>query len=185
MTLGEILVPGVGQFLNARVPLRKKINFFYRNIIIFRPIECQDMLLEIFMSDFLVKNFKKLFLMHFLKMPFCKVGFSVQKFKRGLISLLFIYKIKHHRSNFGMNLTFLCQFWVPIPERSNLSFFDHPLKWPYEVLWTHVIKIVILFRRGRLGLSIIFLLLFWLLVWEESFEQLSHICQKYRFSRSI
>jgi hypothetical protein len=36
--------------------------------------------LEIFLSDYLVKKFKKL--MHPFKMPFCKVGFSVSKFKK-------------------------------------------------------------------------------------------------------
>ena len=131
-------------------------------------------------------------------MPFCKVGFSVPKFKKRPympISKLKSYfankylQNKRNRSYFGMNLMFLCQFWVAIPERSNLSIFDHTFKWSFEVLWMTRIKILILFGRWRLGLSkIIFLLFFWHLVWEESlseFGQLSQICQKSRFSKSI
>jgi hypothetical protein len=37
------------------------------------------------------------------------------------------------RSNFGLNLTILCQFLVAIPDRSNLPMFDHTFKCPYAV----------------------------------------------------
>jgi hypothetical protein len=131
-------------------------------------------------------------------MPFCKVGFSVPKLKKrpfvpnSKLKIIFRYYLstnKHHRSNFGMNLTFLCHLWVAIPERSNLSIFDHPFKCPHEVLWMLRIKIFTLFDRRRSGLSkMLFLLFFWHLVLEESlgkFGEISHICQKYRFSRLI
>ncbi len=115
------------------------------------------------------------------KIPFYKVGFSVPKFKKrpympnSQLTSYFANKYlqnKRNRSNFGTNLTFLCQFWVAIPERSNLSIFDHTFKWPFEVLWMPRIKILILFSRWMLGLSkIIFLLFFWHLVWEESLSE--------------
>jgi hypothetical protein len=58
-------------FYNKRVPLLKKVKkFFHSNIIIRIPIESPDQIitknvvLENFWSDFLVKKFKILFLMH-------------------------------------------------------------------------------------------------------------------------
>ena len=68
--------------------------------------------------------------MHPLKMPFCKVGFSVPKFKKRPYMPISKLKSnfannylqnKRNRSNFGLNLTILCQFLVAIPDRSNLS----------------------------------------------------------------
>ena len=118
-------------------------------------------------------------------MPFCKVGFSVPKFKKRPympISKLKSYfankylQNKRNRSYFGMNLMFLCQFWVAIPERSNLSIFENTFKWSFEVLWMSRIKILILFGRWRSGLSKKnFLLFFWHLVWEESLSEFGRI----------
>ena len=126
----------LGKFFTIRgYPYLKKVNiFFSQNIIICTPIESPDQIitkyvvLEIFWSDFLVKKFKKLFLMHPLKMPFCKVGFSVPRFKKRPfmpISKLKSYfankylQNKRNRSYFGMiksglaknNIFFIFVIW--------------------------------------------------------------------------
>jgi hypothetical protein len=35
---------------------------------------------------------------------------------------------KHNKFCYRMNLTILCQFWIAIPDRANLSIFDHTFK---------------------------------------------------------
>ena len=75
-------------------------------------------------------------------MPFFKWGNRSKKIKRDYICLNSNTKSyfannylqnKRNRSNFGLNLTILCQFLVAIPDRSNLSIFDHTFKCPYAV----------------------------------------------------
>ena len=60
---------------------------------------------------------------------------------------------KLKRYDFRSKLTILCQFWVAIPDGSNLSIFDHTFEDPYEVLWYPKLKILILYCRRGLGLS--------------------------------
>ena len=122
----------------------------------------------------------------FRKNPYRIFGFLSQKIKIAHIRLFLNFKSKfainylqnkHYKSYFRMNLTILCQFWVSIPDRTNLSIFDHTFKCPHEVLWLSKSNILIFPNRRRFGLSKInFLFFIWPLVWEESsseFVQLS------------
>ncbi len=70
------------------------------------------------------KKSKNYFLLNPKKSPFSKIVFRSTKIRKAyfliynLISLINIYKKKRKRSNFRLYFTFLCQFWVAIPDGS-------------------------------------------------------------------